>query len=678
VTGSPKWTFPPGPILILIALAAALPRLLLGASQFIEYDGYWHVFIAQQDNWSSFWADIYANAHPPLYFLLLKAVLHFGHSLLVYRSLSILTGVASVWLVGRIALKVTASNMRAYQSALAYGLAMPGIVVSCEVRSYMLSVFFVLVSFFCLLNVTQNEAKSRTGFAAGAILACLSHYFAFFYAGAAIALLLGRFAVRWYKGEIANRLTAAAAEAATSLPVVAAIGTLYLVHAGRLAKIQGHLLPYYFDPNGQETMTAFLLRNWKNLVNLFSPFAISSDAVALGVLIVAVAGGLWLTAFRRESRPAWTILITAAMLAGFALAALAGKYPFGGDLRQQYLLFPFLVLCGAILVERIAGKLAGFVPLNGRLLLNGLAIAAIVWVSVVRFEQYPKVAGNVAADRMELFDRLEPAPAAVFLDQYNLILFFIYHHTWDWSSVKLEPPISQVEVYRLRRGEERMLVFRDHTNWNADPDDSAVYSELAECFRAGKLPELSVFDARQVPPKPPLSDPRGVRGTIAKLASGSGLCVERMSVNPVGWYATFRQSNCAPVDLKLPQVTGTFDDINDDIVYNGLWSHGSFAEAAGGTVSFSKSPGAVARLQFEGSEITWVYTKAFNRGIAEIKLDGIPQGDVDLYSPKIVWQYRKTFAGLAPGKHTFEVIVAGRKDAAAKDQYVDLDALVVR
>ena len=99
-----------------------------------------------------FWADIYANAHPPLYFLLLKAVLHLGHSLLVYRSISILTGVASVYLVGRIALKVTGSNMRAYQSALAYGLALPGIIVSCEVRSYMLSVFFVLVSFSCLLE----------------------------------------------------------------------------------------------------------------------------------------------------------------------------------------------------------------------------------------------------------------------------------------------------------------------------------------------------------------------------------------------------------------------------------------------------------------------------------------------------------------------------------------------
>ena len=299
MTGSQKWkSLPsnasgrPGLILVFIALAAAVPRLLLGASQFIEYDGYWHVFIAQQDNWDNFWADIYVNAHPPLYFLLLKVALHLGHSLMVYRSISLLTGIASVFLVGRIALKVTGSNIRAYQTALAYGLALPGIIISCEVRSYMLSVFFVLLSFSYLLDIPgsdtrRNEAKSRTGFAAGAILACLSHYFAFFYAGAAMALLLCRFAVRTYKAEAASWRAEAAVEAATSLPVVAVIYTLYKVHAGPLAQIQGHLLPYYYDPAGHETVTAFLLRNWKNFVNLFSPFEIANDATAVGLLTLA-------------------------------------------------------------------------------------------------------------------------------------------------------------------------------------------------------------------------------------------------------------------------------------------------------------------------------------------------------------------------------------------------------
>ncbi len=680
MTGIPKSKFRPSSaagrvslILILITLAAAIPRLLLGAAQFIEYDGYWHVFIAQQDNWNNFWSDIYANAHPPLFFLLLKVALRFGHSLLVYRSISILTGVASVYLVGRIALQVTGSNMRAYQSALAYGLALPGIIVSCEVRSYMLSVFFVLLSFSCLLEIgasesRKSEARLRTGFAVWAILACLSHYFAFFYAGAAILLLLGR--MKNWK-----------AEAATTVPVAAAIVTLYFVHAGRLAQVQPHLLPYYYEPGGHETLTGFLVRNWKNFLNLFSPCAITSGGIAFGILILAVVGGVWLARLQGE-KAFRTIGITALMLAGFAVAAVAGKYPFGGDLRQQYLLFPFLVASGAIFVERIAGKLAHFVPGYGRAALNALIIGAIVWISAVRFEQYPKVVGNVAADRIALFDSLEPTPTAVFLDQYNLITFFIYHHTWDWSSLKLEQPIPGIDVYRLRRGPEQMLVFRDKTDWNIDPDDSAVYSRLAECLRAEKIQpdkirELSVFSARQAPPKEPFSDVKLVRRGIVTLASDSAVCVERMAVNAVGWYATFRQSNCAPLDIHPVQVTGSFDDISDDIRYTGLWSHSSFTEAAGGTVSYSNEPGAAARLSFEGSEITWVYTKAFNRGIAEVKVDGIARGEIDLYSPKIVWQARKTFGDLTPGKHTFEVIVAGSKDAAATDRYVDVDALVV-
>jgi 4-amino-4-deoxy-L-arabinose transferase-like glycosyltransferase len=126
VTGSPKsWNDAgrPGLILILIALAAAIPRLLLGASQSIEYDGYWDIFVARQDDWGRFWAEAFALAHPPLYFLLLKPFLHFGHSPLVYRSLSILAGVASVFQVGWIARKVTGSNIRSYQSALVWACA---------------------------------------------------------------------------------------------------------------------------------------------------------------------------------------------------------------------------------------------------------------------------------------------------------------------------------------------------------------------------------------------------------------------------------------------------------------------------------------------------------------------------------------------------------------------------
>lgn len=665
------------PILILIALLSAVPRLWLGASQFIEYDGYWHVFIAQQDKWKNFWADIYANAHPPLFFLLLKFLMLFGRNVLIYRSISIVTGAASVFLVGWIAWKVTRSNARTYQAALAYGLALPAIIVACEVRSYMLSAFFVLLSFGCLLEMAgperpQFEARWRTGFAVCAILACLSHYYAFYYAGAAI-LLLGVRAVfergRWK------------AEAATCVPVIAAVATLYFVHAKNLATILPHLLPYYFNPAGQETAGAFLMRNWRNFINLFSPITVSTNGVAMGILAVSLVCAIWLGGLRQERKSAWTIRITALMVAGFALSALAGKYPFGGDLRQQYLLFPFLVLCGAIAVERLAGPFGRFVPVYPRDVLNGLALVAIVWVSAVQFEKYPKVTLNVGADRMAVFDGIEPAPTAVYLDQYNLIMFFIFHHNWRWRSIEPQPPLDGVYGYRLTRGRDEMLAFRDENDWNIDPDDAAVYAKLAQVLHsektpAGKTPEISVFSARQAPPRTPISNLKLVRRTMIRDAADAGMCVQHLAVNTVGWYATFRASNCTAIGLHPPQVTGNFRNDSEDIDYAGNWSHFKFDQAASGTEMFSNSPGAVLRLEFEGTRITWVYAKAFNRGIAEVRLDGMPRGEVDLYSPKIKWQERTTFGDLKPGRHVFEVTVSGRKDAGATDRFVDVDELI--
>jgi hypothetical protein len=130
--------------------------------------------------------------------------------------------------------------------------------------------------------------------------------------------------------------------------------------------------------------------------------------------------------------------------------------------------------------------------------------------------------------------------------------------------------------------------------------------------------------------------------------------------------------------LKPIRVTGTFDGTSDEIVYSGAWTRGPYAEAVDGTLNYSNAPGSSARLSFKGTEITWIYARAPNRGIGSVKIDGVPRGDVDQYDPQIIWQSRTAFRNLAPGKHTFEVTVTGRKDAPATDRHVDIDALVVR
>ncbi|HWE48997.1 MAG TPA: hypothetical protein VG273_04385 [Bryobacteraceae bacterium] len=675
--------------LVLIALICAIPRLLLGASQFIEYDGYWHVFIAQQDNWQNFWEDIRVNAHPPLFFLLLKVLVHYGRSLLVYRAISLVTGTASVFCVGWIARKVVKSDGWAYASALAYGLALPAIIMSCEVRSYMLSAFFILLSFACLLEIggssdselpdsrvdLKHDLKARAGFAVAAILACLSHYYAFYYSGAAAALLIGWCALRKYRGERASW----SSEAATIAPVLGLIGYLYWAHASLKADIQSHLLPFYYDPKGVESIPAFLIRNWTNLLNLFLPYDVYNYAVAGAILAGAVISAVvLLRIFLRArdavaNRAASTIVITSVMLAGIALTAVVGKYPFGGDLRQQFLFLPFFVLCAAILADSLTARL----PENGRMAAAALLALIVCALSIQQYERYPKTSQDVLSDRIDEFNRLEPRPVAVYVDQFNLIAFFTAHHNWHWTSLP-QQPIPGIDIYRISRGQQQMLVFRDLTEWNVKPEDAGIYKKIDECLRDGKTPEVSVFSGLQTPPSAPFSDLRKIKHDVVSQSAGSSVCVQRLTVNAAGWYGTFRQSGCTADDMKPPQLSGVFDGVRDEIQYSGAWTRGSYPEAVGGTENYTNAPSASAQLTFEGTEITWVYARAWNRGIGSVKIDGVPRGEVDLYSPKIIWQAKTVFGDLPRGRHTFEVTVTGKKTPASSDHVIDVDALIVR
>jgi hypothetical protein len=165
---------------------------------------------------------------------------------------------------------------------------------------------------------------------------------------------------------------------------------------------------------------------------------------------------------------------------------------------------------------------------------------------------------------------------------------------------------------------------------------------------------------------------------ITRDASNDSMCVQRLRVDPSAWYATFRESGCTEPALAPPRLTGTFDDNAGEIVYSGPWTHGSYPPAFAGTSSYANVPGSTAHLDFAGTQVTWVYAKAPNRGFASVRIDGVPRDDVDLYSPTIDWHARTTFDGLPPGNHSLDLMVSGRKDASATDRYIDVDALIVR
>jgi hypothetical protein len=164
------------------------------------------------------------------------------------------------------------------------------------------------------------------------------------------------------------------------------------------------------------------------------------------------------------------------------------------------------------------------------------------------------------------------------------------------------------------------------------------------------------------------------RPAFALVAAGLAVfmaAIVRSEVHPT--------EGTAERDWGLAEVpAGAVDDSSSAVVYSGNWLAGAFHSAFHGTLTWSDEPGAVARFSFQGGELQYIYTKAPNRGMALVTIDGSSLRILDLYSPQIVWQARTVFGGLKPGAHHAEIKVLGRHNAASSGNFVDIDALVGR
>ena len=122
---------------------------------------------------------------------------------------------------------------------------------------------------------------------------------------------------------------------------------------------------------------------------------------------------------------------------------------------------------------------------------------------------------------------------------------------------------------------------------------------------------------------------------------------------------------------------GTYDDFDPALHFDGDWEQSrSFTGAYRNTITFTDRPGAGVRFAFNGQAVTYMFTRSFNRGYADVRIDGVDYASIDLYSPKSEWQAKRRFT-VTPGPHTIEVRVAGRKSPASAGQFVDVDGFVV-
>jgi hypothetical protein len=150
------------------------------------------------------------------------------------------------------------------------------------------------------------------------------------------------------------------------------------------------------------------------------------------------------------------------------------------------------------------------------------------------------------------------------------------------------------------------------------------------------------------------------------------------TAGPLGVFRV-RDSAIAPERDTSPLQPGIYDDTTDRFEYSGNWTEDhQFPEPASGSITYSDVAGHSVRFSFEGTRVVYWFTRALNRGVAEVRIDGRVRAWIDAYSPRTRWQAKREFMVSGDAPHTFELHVTGRKNARSSGVFVDIDQIEVR
>jgi hypothetical protein len=122
--------------------------------------------------------------------------------------------------------------------------------------------------------------------------------------------------------------------------------------------------------------------------------------------------------------------------------------------------------------------------------------------------------------------------------------------------------------------------------------------------------------------------------------------------------------------------TATTQETSVKVQYD-TWKGVASSSASGGTYRSSTTAGRTATFAFTGTGVDWITATGPGWGKAEVYIDGVDKGTVDLYASTNHYQTAEPYSGLPRGSHTIIVKTLGKKNSAAKADAVSIDAFLV-
>jgi hypothetical protein len=279
------------------------------------------------------------------------------------------------------------------------------------------------------------------------------------------------------------------------------------------------------------------------------------------------------------------------------------------------------------------------------------------------------------------------AATAGFLALIGLNLWFLPAAGWYGNDFAYFRP-SETAAYLERMAPVRLLI--DHLNRTAPGEPVAFFSTDATAGLLGAAYNdtwhseqywQSVRNAPDAAAIAAILSERNIRYVVAPASREAGFEVVRAflqrwldpggrTAGPLALYRLRESPIPIPRDTR-PFEPGRYDDSEPRIEYSGAWLHDpQFAEPWNHSLTYSSTPGDTASFRFNGGSIVYIYTKAANRGTAEIRIDGRLSRRINQKSTQTEWQASSAFTNLGAGPHTFEL-------RTGADGFVDLDAFEI-
>lgn len=542
-----------------VTIASLALTIHVGSIEGINYDGWWHIFVARQEGWARFLAEIRANPHPPLYHLLLKASSSLGSERLAYRLVGIAATAASVLLVAGICQQLFRSRAMVVLATLTFGTSITAVTLANEVRSYALAGAFALSAVLGLLHILSEPRRSGRAsalLAVALVLGILSHY--------GVLLLLPLFAI--VPALLAARRPLWPPRLLLSLAPAAAVALVALgLHTSEFNRPMFYMPGHYYSAD--ETLWAYLSRGARSELDLLTPLGLDSLSPAVGGLVLlGLAGGvLALLArlrTRGESAPAALLLLFVGLVVETFLASLIGWYPFGGLLRHQY----FVFLLGFLACFLVLDQLIAAIP-SGRV---RLACLAALWIVVpgqalARWQAHEIDRVDRPAEQVRQALRTLPGHAPILVRRTSLINLFAHHHRSRWRFVG-RVPNSSIEEWRIRTPMGEIVLYRRLGGWLLLLDDPETYRDVQTVLdatsREGGTREpaaIATIEVRHgaVWNRSGWKDRRQMLETIHGLARQHELTITNLQISAEHSVARFRLRGSPQRDRSSPSPSPT-------------------------------------------------------------------------------------------------------------------------